>query len=43
MSNIIQFKIRNQKPTTKGYKWYNNGIEQKLTKNPPLNWTLGMI
>ena len=33
----------NQKPTTKGYKWYNNSIEQLLTINPPVGWNLGML
>ena len=33
----------NQKPTTKGNKWYNNGVEQLLTKNPPFGWNKGML
>jgi group I intron endonuclease len=33
----------NQKPTTKGYKWFNNGKEQLLTNNPPNGWSLGML
>ncbi len=33
----------NQKPSTKGYKWYNDGFNQQLTKNPPKNWKLGML
>jgi len=33
----------NQKPTTNGCKWYNNGVEQVLTKNPPDGWIKGML
>lgn len=33
----------NQKPTTKNYKWYNNGKEQKLSKRSPKGWKLGML
>lgn len=33
----------NQKATTLGYKWYNNGIIQKLTNNPPEDWVVGML
>jgi group I intron endonuclease len=32
-----------QKPTTKGYKWFNNGIKQILTDNPPKGWSPGML
>jgi len=33
----------NQRPTTKGCKWYNNGHTQVLTKNPPKDWKQGML
>ena len=33
----------NQKPTTTGYRWYNDGKSQLLTKSPPEGWTLGML
>lgn len=33
----------NQKPTTKGCNWFNNGVEQRLTNNPPDGWIKGML
>lgn len=33
----------NQKPTNKGKKWYNNGIEQKQSATPIKNWNTGML
>lgn len=33
----------NQKPTTKGKKIYNNGIQQIATNNPPEGWVAGML
>lgn len=33
----------NQKPSTNGCLWYNNGVEQSLTKNPPEGWVKGML
>ena len=33
----------NQKPSTNGCLWYNNGVQQSLTKNPPEGWVKGML
>ena len=33
----------NQKPTTLGNKWYNNGTTQILCKSAPDGWKLGML
>lgn len=33
----------NQKPTTKGCKWFNNGKEQLLTETQPKGWIKGML
>jgi group I intron endonuclease len=33
----------NQKPTTTGNKWYNNGIDQVMSKIQPDGWSLGML
>lgn len=33
----------NQKPTTRGRMWYNNGVSQGLYIDPPSNWNKGML
>lgn len=33
----------NQKPSTKGHKWYNNGIKQILSKKCPEGYKIGML